>query len=108
MVGTVGGMTRLHPTAQHCLSMMNIQHSDDLARIVAAVGLVQNLGAIRALTHEGIIQGHMKLHLDNLVLSAGANEKEAIQLKEKLSHILEKKSSCFFNSCQGNFERNAG
>jgi hydroxymethylglutaryl-CoA reductase len=89
MVGTVGGMTRLHPTAQHCLAMMNIKHSDDLARIVVAVGLVQNLGAIRALTHEGIIQGHMKLHIDNLILSAGANDSEALQLKQRLNNILE-------------------
>ena len=52
------------------------------------VGLVQNLGAIRALCTEGIIQGHMKLHINNLLLVAGANDEEMPVLKEQLEHLL--------------------
>lgn len=81
IVGTVGGVTALHPTASMCLRMMGIESANHLARIIAAVGLVQNLGAIKALCTEGIIQGHMKLHIDNLLLVAGANEDEMPILK---------------------------
>lgn len=88
IVGTVGGVTALHPTAKMCLRMMNITSANALSRIIAAVGLVQNLGAIRALCTVGIIQGHMKLHIDNLLLSAGANAEEFLLLKEKLQTIL--------------------
>jgi hydroxymethylglutaryl-CoA reductase len=88
VVGTVGGVTSLHPTAKMCLRMMNIQSANHLSRMIAAVGLVQNLGAIKALCTEGIIQGHMKLHIDNLVLVAGASEQETPVLKEKLHYWL--------------------
>ncbi len=88
IVGTVGGVTRLHPTAKMCLKMMDIQNSQELSRVAAAVGLVQNLGALRALTTVGIVQGHMKLHIDNLTLSAGANEEEMPWLKAKLEQWL--------------------
>jgi hydroxymethylglutaryl-CoA reductase len=56
--------------------------------VIAAVGLVQNLGAIRALCTEGIIQGHMKLHIDNLLIGAGATDSEMPLLKERLQHSL--------------------
>lgn len=88
IVGTVGGVTTLHPTAQMCLKMMNIDSAQALSRVAAAVGLVQNLGALNALTTVGIVQGHMKLHIDNLTLSAGANEEEMPRLKEKLEQWL--------------------
>jgi len=84
IVGTVGGVTSLHPTAKLCLRMMGIESANHLSRIIAAVGLVQNLGAIKALCTEGIIQGHMKLHIDNLLLVAGAQEHEMPVLKERL------------------------
>ena len=84
IVGTVGGVTSLHPTAKMCLRMMGITCANQLSRVIAAVGLVQNLGAIKALCTEGIIQGHMKLHIDNLLLVAGANENEIPVLKERL------------------------
>ena len=89
IVGTVGGVTALHPTASMCLRMMDIQSADQLSRVVAAVGLVQNLGAITALSTEGIIQGHMKLHIDNLVLAAGAQENELPFLKKRLQQSLQ-------------------
>lgn len=88
IVGTVGGVTSLHPTANLCLRMLNIESANELSQIVAAVGLVQNLGAIKALCTEGIIQGHMKLHLDNLLLVAGATPQEAPVLKEHLQQWL--------------------
>lgn len=87
-VGTVGGVTRLHPTASLCLKILGVHHADELARVCAAVGLVQNLGALKALTTDGIIKGHMKLHIDNLVLASGAKEHESIPLKQKLEDLL--------------------
>lgn len=88
IVGTVGGVTSLHPTASLCLRMMGIESANQLSRVIAAVGLVQNLGAIRALCTEGIIQGHMKLHIDNLLIGAGATDSEMPLLKERLQHCL--------------------
>ena len=88
VVGTVGGVTALHPTASMCLRMMGIESASQLSRVIAAVGLVQNLGAIRALCTEGIIQGHMKLHIDNLLMVAGATDGEMPLLKERLQHCL--------------------
>ncbi len=89
IVGTIGGVTALHPTAKMCLRMMNIRSANELSQVIAAVGLVQNLGAIKALCTEGIIQGHMKLHIDNLLLAAGANENEMPELKERLQGWLD-------------------
>lgn len=88
IVGTVGGVTSLHPTASMCLRMLGVQSANQLSRIIAAVGLVQNLGAIKALCTEGIIQGHMKLHIDNLLMVAGATDSETPILKEQLQHWL--------------------
>ena len=87
MVGTVGGMTRLHPTARMCLKMLGVKESDALSRICAAVGLVQNLGALRALTTVGIIEGHMKLHIQNLTLGAGAKGWEIPVIQKHLEII---------------------
>lgn len=89
IVGIVGGVTSLHPTAKICLEMMHIQSANELSRVIAAVGLLQNLGAIRALCTEGIIQGHMKLHIDNLMLVAGANDHEMPLLKTRLQAWLD-------------------
>lgn len=88
IVGTVGGVTSLHPTAKMCLRMMNITSANHLSQIIAAVGLVQNLGALKALCTDGIIQGHMKLHIDNLLLVTDANEKEIPELKIRLQEWL--------------------
>lgn len=88
IVGTVGGVTALHPTAKMCLRMMGITSANHLSRVIAAVGLVQNLGAIRALCTDGIIQGHMKLHIDNLTMVAGASDFEMPLLKLRLQDCL--------------------
>ena len=70
-VGTVGGVTRLHPLARLSLALLRVQGGGDLARVIAAVGLAQNLGALRALATEGIQKGHMRLHQRNLELAKG-------------------------------------
>ena len=88
IVGTVGGVTNLHPTASMCLRLLEVESANELSRVIAAVGLVQNLGALRALTTVGIIEGHMKLHIKNLTLGAGANEKEVPFVQKKLEEIL--------------------
>ncbi|MEN0058467.1 MAG: hydroxymethylglutaryl-CoA reductase, degradative [Bdellovibrio sp.] len=88
VVGTVGGVTTLHPTAMMCMKMLGTKSANELSRVIAAVGLVQNLGALKALTTVGIIEGHMKLHTKNLALGAGAEEKEIPLVQKKLEEIL--------------------
>lgn len=73
-VGIVGGATRVHPTAQMCLEVMKIKNAQRLASIIAAVGLVQNFSALKALATEGIQRGHMALHAKNVAISAGATD----------------------------------
>jgi hydroxymethylglutaryl-CoA reductase len=88
IVGTVGGVTTLHPSAKISMKMLGVTSANELSCIVAAVGLVQNLGALRALTTVGIIEGHMKLHIKNLSLGAGATEVEMPYVVKKLEEIL--------------------
>ena len=88
IVGTVGGVTSLHPTASMCLRMLNVGSAAELSQVIASVGLVQNLGALKALTTVGIIEGHMKLHIKNLTLAAGAEEREMDFVHQKLEEIL--------------------
>jgi hydroxymethylglutaryl-CoA reductase len=88
VVGTVGGVTSLHPTARIAHQILGVTNANELSRVIAAVGLVQNLGAIKALCTEGIIKGHMKLHIDNLILVSGAQESERELLKAKLQRHL--------------------
>ena len=71
-VGVVGGATRTHPMARLALKIMGVSTARELAEVMAAVGLAQNLGALRALVQEGIQYGHMRLHARNLVIMAGA------------------------------------
>ena len=71
-VGTVGGATRVHPGAKIALKILGIQTARQLAEVMAAVGLAQNLGALRALSTEGIQRGHMALHARQLAMAAGA------------------------------------
>jgi hydroxymethylglutaryl-CoA reductase len=88
VLGVVGGVTHLHPSAKMALRMLEVQSAEELSRVCAAVGLVQNLGALRALTTVGIIEGHMKLHIKNLTLGAGAQEKEIPFVQKRLEEIL--------------------
>jgi hydroxymethylglutaryl-CoA reductase len=71
-MGIVGGATRVHPAAQACLALMQVENARQLAEITAAVGLAQNLAALRALATEGIQRGHMALHARQVATSAGA------------------------------------
>lgn len=75
-VGLVGGATRAHPTAQAAVALLGVQTARELASIVAAVGLAQNLAACRALAAEGIQRGHMSLHARTIAASAGAEVEE--------------------------------
>lgn len=88
VVGTVGGITKIHPTAQMSLKMMDIQSSQELSGVVAAVGLVQNLGALKALSTVGVVEGHMKLHAANLAIAAGANAEEILPVQIDLQKLL--------------------
>ena len=67
-VGIVGGVTKLHPTSQISLKILGYPNANELAEIACAVGLAQNLSALRALATEGIQKGHMRLHQKNLAL----------------------------------------
>jgi hydroxymethylglutaryl-CoA reductase len=83
-VGIVGGATRVHPTAQVALKILGVKTARELAEVIAAVGLAQNLAALRALATEGIQRGHMELHARQVAIAAGATgemvEKVARQL----------------------------
>ena len=71
-VGLVGGAVRIHPGAQANVALLGLRTANDLAKVMAAAGLAQNLGALRALATVGIQAGHMKLHLMNMVAASGA------------------------------------
>jgi hydroxymethylglutaryl-CoA reductase len=71
-VGTVGGATRVHPEAKVALKILGVQSARELAEVMAAVGLAQNMGAVRALATEGIQRGHMTLHARQVAIAAGA------------------------------------
>jgi hydroxymethylglutaryl-CoA reductase len=72
-VGTVGGIASVHPIAKVALKILGVKTSQDLAMVLSASGLAQNLAAIRALASEGIQKGHMKLHARNIAAMAGAD-----------------------------------
>jgi hydroxymethylglutaryl-CoA reductase len=72
-VGIVGGATRVHPAAKAALKLLGVKTARELAGIIVAVGLAQNLAALRALASEGIQLGHMKLHARQVAIAAGAS-----------------------------------
>jgi len=76
-VGTVGGVTRLHPSAQASIRILGVEGAQDLGRILAAVALAQNLAALRALGTEGINRGHMRLHQRNVELARSQKEQRS-------------------------------
>jgi hydroxymethylglutaryl-CoA reductase len=71
-VGLIGGAVRTHPTVKVVMKILNVKSANEFAEVLAAVGLAQNLGALRALAHEGIQRGHMSLHARNIAVQAGA------------------------------------
>jgi len=83
-VGIVGGATKVHPTAQTALKILGVTSARELAEVMAAVGLAQNLGALRALATEGIQRGHMSLHARQLAAAAGAVGSQIDQVAARL------------------------
>ena len=83
-VGLVGGATRAHPTAQAAVRLLGVETARELAGVIAAVGLAQNLAACRALAAEGIQRGHMTLHARTVAASAGAEVDEIGAVAERI------------------------
>ena len=88
-VGIIGGITAVHPTAKISLKILGVKTARELGEVMAAVGLAQNLAALRALAAEGIQRGHMSLHARNIAAMAGA-EGDAID-KVAAAMVKEKK-----------------
>ena len=90
-LGTVGGLTALHPMAQFSMDLLGRPNAEELMQIVAAVGLAQNFAALRALVTSGIQKGHMKMHLSNILNQEGIvggkrKEVEAYFQNRTISH----------------------
>jgi hydroxymethylglutaryl-CoA reductase len=83
-VGTVGGATRVHPAARAALKLLGVKSAAELAQVMAAVGLAQNLAALRALAAEGIQRGHMALHARQVAMAAGATGDLVARVAERL------------------------
>lgn len=75
-VGTVGGITALHPFAQLSLDILNQPNAEDLMKVMAVAGLASNFSAVKALITTGIQKGHMKMHLSNILEGLNANNEE--------------------------------
>lgn len=83
-VATVGGGVKVLPKAQAAMEILTITEAKKLAQLIAAVGLAQNLAALRALVSEGIQQGHMSLQARSLALSVGAKGDEVAKITSRL------------------------
>ena len=79
-LGTVGGITNLHPLVKWSLELLKNPNAKELMKIVAVAGLAQNFGAVNSLITTGIQKGHMKMHLINILNSLNASEKEKTKL----------------------------
>jgi len=88
-VGLIGGATAVHPVARIAVKILGVKSARELAETIAAVGLCQNLAALRALAAEGIQRGHMRLHAKNVAATAGATGDLVDRIAEKM--IEEKK-----------------
>jgi len=84
-IGIVGGATRVHPMAQVVLKILGVQSARELGEIIAAVGLAQNLAALRALATEGIQRGHMRLHARQVAIAAGAAGDEVSEVAARMA-----------------------
>ena len=92
-VGIVGGAVRTHPVAKIALKILGVKTATELAEVMGAVGLAQNLAALRALATEGIQKGHMRLHARNLAVMAGAKG----ELIDKVVAIMVKEGKIRFD-----------
>ena len=88
-VGLVGGATAVHPTAKANVRLLGVKTAQELAEVIASVGLAQNFAALRALATEGIQRGHMSLHARNIAATVGAKGEEIDRVAEML--VKEKK-----------------
>ncbi len=86
-IGTVGGLTNLHPLAKLSLDILQNPTAEELMQVIAATGLAQNFGALRSLVTTGIQAGHMKMHLQNILNHLGANTE---QKKEAATYFANK------------------
>ena len=85
-LGTVGGLTSLHPLVKLSLEMLENPSAKELMQFVAVAGLAQNFAALRSLTTTGIQDGHMKMHLNNILNQFEANEEERVLIKKHFKH----------------------
>ena len=85
-LGTVGGLTNLHPMVKFAYKMLGNPNAQELMRITAVVGLAQNFSALRSLVTSGIQKGHMKMHLLNILNQLEATEEEKVRIVEHFKH----------------------
>ena len=83
-VGIIGGATKTNPAARTALSILEVKTANELAEVMASVGLAQNLAALKALATEGIQKGHMRLHARNIAITAGAEGKNIDEIAEQM------------------------
>ena len=83
-VGLIGGAVRTHPIARISIKILGVKTANEFGEVLAAVGLAQNLGALRALVSEGIQRGHMSLHARNIAAAAGATGEMVDVIAEKM------------------------
>jgi len=95
-VGLIGGATKTHPVARVAIKILGVKTAVELARVMGAVGLAQNLAALRALALEGIQKGHMRLHARNIAVMAGATG----ELIERVAEQMIKEGAIRFDRAQ--------
>jgi hydroxymethylglutaryl-CoA reductase len=102
-LGTVGGLTGLHPLSRLSLDLLGRPSASELMCLVATIGLAQNFAAVRSLVTSGIQKGHMKMHLMNILNTLEANEKESEKAKMHfVSDIISFKSVTEYITCLRN------
>ena len=83
-VGLIGGAVKTHPIARIAMKILGVKSANEFAEVLAAVGLAQNLAALRALASEGIQRGHMSLHARNIAVTAGAKDEMVDLVAERM------------------------
>ncbi|MFX1281377.1 MAG: hydroxymethylglutaryl-CoA reductase, degradative [Promethearchaeota archaeon] len=83
-LGIIGGMTKIHPMARLALKILNVKSANELSQVGAALGLAQNVAALRALASEGIQKGHMALHSRNIAKIAGVPDNLIEKVAKKM------------------------
>jgi hydroxymethylglutaryl-CoA reductase len=87
-LGTVGGLTSLHPMVKLSLEMLEKPSAKELMEVVAVAGLAQNFAALRSLTTTGIQEGHMKMHLNNILNQYQVTDEERVLIKHHFKDTL--------------------